>query len=132
MHANWGRAARRWVLFLFSMTGAFAGPACGVRGPEPESVGEVRGPIEGGYGDVADDGVVGLTAVTEFGSVFRTCSGTLLAENLVLTAQHCVAETEPFVNCSSSAFSAPFAEHRIRLTTASSMWSDIATWHTAA
>jgi hypothetical protein len=67
----------------------------------------------------------------ESGHVFRTCSGTLIAPNLVLTAQHCVAETAQFVDCHTASFGPPLSAEHVRMTTAVSMWSDIAVWHAA-
>jgi len=53
--------------------------------------GELSGP--------EDDGVVSLTSVTETGTS-RSCTGTLVAPNLVVTAQHCLSDFEDgFFSC---------------------------------
>jgi MYXO-CTERM domain-containing protein len=62
-----------------------------------EAAGEVHGAL--GYGEPSgpeDDAVV--TVKGNAGTVIRNCSGTLVAENLLLTARHCVARfvDEPF------------------------------------
>src|SRR5262249_39095801 len=60
-----------------------------------------------------------------------TCSGTLIADTLVLTAQHCIAETATFVNCATSSFGPPLSGDRVRITTAPSMWESAIAWHSA-
>jgi len=53
--------------------------------------GELSGPEE--------DGVVSVTSVTE-GLISRTCTGTLVAPNLIVTAQHCLSNFEDgFFSC---------------------------------
>jgi MYXO-CTERM domain-containing protein len=93
-----------------------------------EPLGEIASPIQGGFTDARDTGVVGVALLDEGDYVRRTCSGTLVAPNLVLTAQHCVAETAKFVDCRTSVFGAVSAVGRIRVTTSASMWASDASW----
>jgi MYXO-CTERM domain-containing protein len=55
-----------------------------------EGMGSVSGSIVGGKLDTLHRGVVSLLKQVD-GGFFPSCSGTLLTQNLVLTAHHCVA-----------------------------------------
>ena len=69
------------------------GLAAAVTGCEPagaEGVGSASGSIVGGKLDTTHRGVVSLLKQVD-GGFFPACSGTLLTQNLVLTAHHCVA-----------------------------------------
>lgn len=55
-----------------------------------EATARVDAPIVGGKLDTTHRGVVSLLRQVE-GGFYPACSGTLLTQNLVLTAQHCVA-----------------------------------------
>jgi V8-like Glu-specific endopeptidase len=59
-----------------------------------ESVGSSETSIVGGNLDTTNKGVVSLLKEVQDGYFFPSCSGTLLARNLVLTAHHCVAELD--------------------------------------
>lgn len=66
---------------------------CGSGPTEPDleaAIASLGQPIQGGYVDETDTAVLGL-AILSSGSL-GGCSGTLIATNVVLTAQHCVAE----------------------------------------
>jgi MYXO-CTERM domain-containing protein len=56
----------------------------------PETLASVDAPIIGGTLDTTHRGVVSLLKEVE-GGYYPACSGTLLTQNLVLTAHHCVA-----------------------------------------
>ncbi|HEV8245048.1 MAG TPA: trypsin-like serine protease, partial [Polyangiaceae bacterium] len=62
----------------------------GCAGQAPEDLGQTEAPIIGGKLDTADKGVVSLLKQVQ-GGYYPACSGTLLTQNLVLTAHHCVA-----------------------------------------
>ena len=63
------------------------GCGVGAKGPGEETQGQGQG-IRGGYDDAADTAVVGIYD----DAVAATCSGSLVAPNLVLTGRHCVAD----------------------------------------
>jgi hypothetical protein len=96
------------------LAAAIAG--CGVT-PEPlRSAGQ---PIQGGYEDTADTAVVGIV-MNEAG--VGICSGSLIAENLVLTARHCVSKIENEVtgggvSCAKTTFAPTFSPDSFRVTT---------------
>ncbi len=59
--------------------------------------------ISGGYSDSEDTAVVGIVSLAN--NSLGICSGTLIAPNVVLTAQHCVAPTSSAgVLCGSTTF----------------------------
>lgn len=64
-----------------------------------EEVGAKASAIQGGVEDENDPAVVGIISGTGM------CTGSLIAPNLVLTAQHCVAAIDsPYVECETSRF----------------------------
>jgi trypsin len=86
----------------------FCGVGCGqasfLEEDEPaENVGELSQSLVGGQLDRDHDAVLAVVASTR--SATSLCTGTLIAPNLVLTAQHCVANiAENQVDCASSRF----------------------------
>lgn len=55
--------------------------------------------IKGKPSDASQDAVVLLVHYDPRNGTFGQCTGTLLAPNLVLTARHCVADTDPYAAC---------------------------------
>ncbi len=100
--------------------------------PAGEGVGEARSAIEGGVADPADNAVVGVVLTVPMSGQERTCSGTLIGPDLVLTAQHCIADTPEIVDCGSSVFGPPADPGRVRVTTDQSMWAAGTRWIEAA
>lgn len=95
---------------------------CGVAPEEQEValIGEASGAIRDGYVDENDKSVVGIVAFFE-GLGQAICTGSLIAPNVVLTAQHCVANLENDINggvlCSSTTFVAPEPPESFLVTT---------------
>lgn len=74
----------------------------GCAGPEPtaaDRVGQAAQPVIGGTRSTADQDAVVFVALLENGEVAGSCTGTLVAPNLVLTALHCVAKTDEGALC---------------------------------
>ena len=106
------------------------GAAC-VAEEEPEIVplGAAPSPIEGGYLDDFDKHVVGLIHLSN--TNFGACSGTLIAPNVVLTAQHCVAPTSTGggVQCGSPYFGAAYKANEFYVTTRTSFTQNESDYH---
>lgn len=95
---------------------------------EEERIGEHSSAIEGGYLDAADRAVVGLAILGSTGRLARTCSGVLVAPDVVLTAQHCIADSPDMIHCDSSAFGPEVEPVHVFATTSAEMWGGEATW----
>src|SRR5262249_38089050 len=122
--------ARIWLgLPLLAVPSLLA--ACSGFDADEERVGQASEHIAGGYDDNGAPAVVGLATLAHGGQLFRPCSGTLIADTLVLTAQHCIAETATFVDCASSSFGPPLPAEHVRVSTAPSIWKSAIVWHTA-
>ncbi len=104
---------------------------------EPESLemafSTLQGAIKGGYTDMDDNAVVGL--VIQQGWSGGSCSGTLIAPNVVLTAQHCVAPisgNQQGVDCGSSEFDSPYGSGNLFVTTNTYMGWNSSDYHAVA
>lgn len=76
--------------------------------------------IRGGTVDSTTTSVIGL--VIDLGNQQLICSGTLIAPNLVLTAQHCVAQlASQYVTCGQSPFGSLFPATSLFVTTETTM-----------
>lgn len=83
---------------------------------EAQELATVRQPIQGGEVDEEHPAAVGLFSTSSGG----VCSGTLIAPNLVLTAQHCVARVESQqVICGQTSFGATYSATSMFATTKS-------------
>ncbi len=84
-----------------------------------DSLETTAGAISGGYNDFDTHGVVGL--VSFGGGGLGICSGTLIAPNVVLTAQHCIArvsnEVGGGVQCGTTGFGTKYNAQSMRVTT---------------
>lgn len=82
----------------------------------------IQAVISAGEVDNVNTGVVGIAI--QGGGGIGSCTGTLIAPNLVLTAQHCVAATpNDFVICGRSNFGNPYTPDSFGVTTETSIWN---------
>jgi MYXO-CTERM domain-containing protein len=78
-----------------------------------ERTGQTRSAvINGKPSDASQDAVVLLVHYDPENNGFASCTGTLLAPRLVLTARHCVGDTDPYAACKSDG--TPIAAGEIR------------------
>lgn len=86
----------RGLRFLALALPLFAVPSASGCTDEPQDYRTAKNaaPIIGGTTDTADTFAVGINI-----GGFATCSGTLIAPNLVLTARHCVSRTPEQIDC---------------------------------
>lgn len=120
----------RGVGLLFFLT--LAGCAAASEMEDAENLGQSAQRIEGGYGDRADRAVVGLAITDGDGHIEHTCSGALIAPNLVLTARHCIASTPRSVRCDQAVFGPAAPPERVYVTSNDSMWGGDTDWNPVA
>lgn len=88
--------------------------------PDIDSTSTITQDIQNGTVDTSRKHIVGMYTVQgQFGGI---CSGTLIAPNLVLTAQHCIASlNSEYVDCRTSQFGATNSPQNIYITTDTSI-----------
>jgi MYXO-CTERM domain-containing protein len=103
----------------------------GVPVEEDLDIGFHRSAIEGGYLDDQDRAVVGVVHMSQ--GNFGSCTGTLIAPNVVLTAQHCVAPTSTGggVNCSQTTFGQVYPASSMFVTTKTEFTYNINAYYAA-
>src|SRR5215204_6208712 len=92
-----------------------------------EELAAVDDSIIGGMPDTTHKGVVSLLKRVE-GGFFPSCSGTLLTQNLVLTAHHCVAalssRDSASVECGKTEFRDPDAPRDLLISVEGNVWHE--------
>lgn len=113
------------TLFVLLAGGLLTLSACQeMDGPEAyEDMRVHRQEIKGGERDTENTHVVGIYAAQ--GWAGGICSGTLIAPNLVLTAQHCIAElTSEYIECGNTPFGNKLSVGSVFVTTRTDMPQD--------
>jgi hypothetical protein len=91
----------------------------------------LQSPIMDGYNAVDDHAVVGLVALSGGGGI-GICSGTLIAPNVVLTAQHCVAplnNSNGTVDCNTTTFGDAYGPGVLYVSTRTQLTQNPADYH---
>jgi hypothetical protein len=120
------RARFGWLLAAIALAGCAAGEEVPSR--DQERTAESMQEIKGGYPDPRDRAVAGVLILDRRGHVSRTCSSTLIAPNLVLTAQHCIADAPKFIACKTATFGQPVDPAQVYVTAGDALWSANAPW----
>ena len=98
------RSLLRLLVWLWPTT--LLAASCGAQ-PGSEREGAVASAPQGvmGADDQGDPAVVGI--LSDRGSTFGFCTGTLIGPNLVLTARHCIEPNEGAIECGTAKFGTP-------------------------
>ena len=116
------------------LAGALALNACGPADPGErafeEAAASLQQPIQGGYKDTVDSAAVLIVRLSQG---FAACSGSLIAPNVVLTAQHCVAPVpgNGQVTCGVTAFGSPYPANQLWVSTRPELTYDPGNYHQA-
>ncbi|KYF89456.1 peptidase [Sorangium cellulosum] len=126
------RNSTAWCTRAGYLLAAAALAGCAGDAGEPaargEDADEAALEIKGGYPDTGDRAVAGLIITDRKGRVARTCSSTLIAPDLVLTAQHCIAEAPKLISCKTATFGEPVDASQVYATLGRAMWAADAPW----
>lgn len=102
---------------------------CVTSAPEDESVGESSQAIQGGTTDTTHTFAVGVCLGGRPGECQGTCSGALIAPNVVVTARHCVSQSPELIDCSKKPTFGGQAFGSFNVTTDTSMRQSNKGWH---
>ncbi len=124
-----GAQALSAAIFLSAASAGAGGCSSGASG---EAVAATTAAIENGTDDRTHSFAVGVCGGAP-GACQLTCSGALLAPNLVVTARHCVENTSDTVDCATSNFTGRLGrDNQFWITTDFSMHQTASGWHQAA
>jgi hypothetical protein len=132
------------VALLFALTSAVA---CSDQHAASESIASTKSAIQGGTADTGHPFAVGVcldtnplggapsanpdctTQDSHSGDYYQgICSGALIAPNLVVTARHCVQDTDESIDCNTSVFGA--ARAQAIFVTTDDTFASATHWHT--
>lgn len=113
------------LLALATLTAAFA--ACNEPMEASDDIRVTSAAIEGGTVDDEHTAVVGIAIINGFQQ--GGCSGSLIAPNLVLTAQHCVADSPAAIDCRSAEFGEIYGPDSFFVTTATTFPNNPRDWY---
>jgi MYXO-CTERM domain-containing protein len=102
---------------------------CGSHSDAPPDLARHSERISGGQVDTYHTSVLGMFTMSGYGG--GMCTGTLIAPNLVLTAQHCIAPilgSSEYVICGQSAFGTPYPGGNVYVTNDQQMSQDSTNW----
>lgn len=124
---------KRGCFLILMLTVTTLGSGCVEEIGQPEDYEDMRvhrEEIRGGSFDTENSSVVGLVSLQ---GGFGICTGSLIAPNLVLTAQHCIASlNSEFVVCGQTRFGSKFRASNVLVTTQPQMTQDGRDYYAAA
>lgn len=94
-----------------------------------ESVGESAQAIQGGSTDTTHTFAVGVCLGGRPGECQGTCSGALIAPNVVVTARHCVSQSPELIDCSKNPTFGKQGFNSFNVTTDANMRQSTKGWH---
>src|SRR4051794_33224501 len=99
MTKTFGRSRSAALAALAPFVALAAGCSSGETAARSDRVSSTSSPIISGTDSTSDQDAVILLAIRDSSGLQGTCTGTLVAPNLVLTARHCVSNTDEGALC---------------------------------